>query len=68
MKTIHIEIVADIGDTVFLKTDTLQIPRLVVEIRMLPAGLVVYGLNAGNNSSLHYGFEISQVVNILAKT
>lgn len=68
MKTIHIEIVADIGETVFLKTDGEQKPRIITEILLRPSGSVLYLLANGTSGSWHNGFEISQVVNILAKT
>jgi hypothetical protein len=68
MKTIHVEIVADIGETVFLKTDDEQKPRIITEILLRPSGSVLYLLVNGASGSWHNGFEISQVINVLAKT
>lgn len=48
----------DIGDTVYLKTDPEQLPRIVTAIEITP-NEITYRLMQGENNSYHYGFEIT---------
>ena len=48
----------NIGDTVFLKTDTQQNERLVTGINIRQSG-ITFALSYGSNESWHYDFEIS---------
>lgn len=57
----------NIGQTVYLKTDTDQKPRLVLAISVRPDGLM-YGLQQTSEYSFHYGFEVSVSKDVLAAT
>lgn len=48
------------GDTVYLKTDPDQLPRIVSCIRVYMNGELMYDLICGTISSVHYDFEISK--------
>lgn len=48
----------NIGDTVFLKTDPDQLPRLVISIEAT-ANEISYQLMCGATNSYHFAFEIS---------
>jgi len=48
-----------IGDFVYLKTDTDQLKRIIVGIKITP-GSLVYFLEQGLDSSEHYEFELSE--------
>lgn len=52
----------DIGDEVFLKTDTDQYPRMIISIRVNKYDLV-YELTCGTVTSYHYDFEMSKEKN-----
>jgi len=52
----------DIGDIVFLKTDSEQLPRVITGILMRPNGFLYYLSNSTNETS-HYEIEISKEVN-----
>lgn len=49
----------NIGETVYLKTDTDQEPRIVTCIKAYPDGLI-YQLSCGIQNTDHYDFEISK--------
>ena len=49
----------DIAETVYLKTDGDQLPRIVTSIGIRPSG-ILYELSCGCSSSSHYDFEISR--------
>lgn len=53
----------NIGDIVFLMTDTDQMSRIVTGILLRPNKLVLYYLTSGTNETIHYDFEIVQVKN-----
>lgn len=59
MKTIINEVAATIGDFVYIRTDVMQEPWIVVEMRLLPGGVIVYQLGKGAASMPCYGFEFS---------
>jgi len=64
-----IKIIAEygIGETVYLNTDPQQEPRLVVGILIKPNDLVMYELAYCEDSSFHYGFEITKDINLIKK-
>lgn len=49
----------EIGQMVYLKTDTDQYPRLVVRITISFIG-ITYGLAFGQGESMHFEIEISE--------
>lgn len=58
-KKVKVELDFDFGDTVYLNTDPDGIPRLVIEIRLLPGGVAVYMLACGEENTEHYALEIT---------
>lgn len=54
----------NIGDTVYLKTDTEQRQRLVTGITVRITG-TTYGLSSVAQESWHYDFEMSTTKNVL---
>ncbi len=54
----EIDIFYAIGDTVFLKTDSDQLERLITGY-VIRQGSIMYELSQGSNSSFHYNFEIN---------
>ncbi len=58
-----IEVKFNLAETVYLRTDQLQAPRLVVAIVMSTSG-ILYQLAEGINNSLHQDFEISRDINL----
>jgi hypothetical protein len=57
----------ELGDEVYLKTDSEQQLRIVTAIHVHPAGQIIYQLSCGTTSSEHYDFEMSKEVNELIK-
>jgi len=53
-----IETKFNIGDTVYLKTDVEQMPRIITAIIVNPYD-ILYRLNSGAHMSDHYDLEIS---------
>ena len=53
----------NIGDTVYLKTDPGQYPRIVTHVVIYNGGECMYGLVCGNDKTQHYGFEITREIN-----
>jgi len=56
----------DIADTVYLKTDMEQLPRIVYAIQVTINGLI-YFISSGTDTSEHYEFELSTEENIVRK-
>lgn len=54
----------EIGDTVYLKTDPDQLPRIVFCFEVT-ASETLYKLACGVGNSVHYDFEISVTKNVL---
>jgi hypothetical protein len=54
----------EIGDTVYLKTDEHQLPRIVFCFKVYENDLL-YELVCGTVTSAHYYFEISKEKNVL---
>ena len=54
-----------IGQTVFIKTDKEQYPRVVTGIALRPSNSVTYCLAQNVTETWHYGFEISDEKDIL---
>ncbi len=57
-----------IEQTVYLKTDKEQRPRLVTGITLRPFGSVSYALTEGTFESWHYGFEMSAERDLILAT
>jgi hypothetical protein len=57
-----------IQQTVYLKTDKEQKPRLVTGIQLRPFNSIRYGITEGTNETWHYGFEISDERDIVMAT
>lgn len=57
----------DIGQILFLKTDSDQLRRMVTSITLNP-GNIVYGLSCGTGHSKHYEIELSAEADVLIKT
>lgn len=51
------------GDTVYLKTDTQQLKRMVIACNIRPKNLVYYEVACGETSSFHSDIELSAEVN-----
>ena len=62
-----IDIEHNFGDTVYLKTDIDQRPRIVTAIIVRP-GCVLYEVNCAIEYSSHHNFEISVDPDIVLKT
>jgi len=54
--------------TVYLKTDKEQKPRLVTGIYLRPFNSVTYGLTESTTETWHYGFEINDERDIVLAT
>lgn len=57
-----------IKQTVYLKTDKEQKPRLVTGMQLRPFNSITYGITEGTNETWHYGFEISDERDIVMAT
>lgn len=57
-----------IQQTVYLKTDKEQKPRLVTGIQLRPFHSITYGITEGISETWHYGFEISDERDIIMAT
>lgn len=62
---VTIEIEFEIGQVVYLKTDTDQTPRMVTQIAISGSGGLLYRLTCGTNESFHYEIEISAEKNLV---
>ena len=58
----------EIQQTVYLKTDKEQKPRLVTGISLRPFNSVTYGLTENATETWHYGFEINDERDIIMAT
>lgn len=54
----------NLGDEVYLKTDTEQLKRLITEIRITPNG-IMYLLSFSTEETKHYDMEFSKEKDIL---
>lgn len=61
---INIDNKFDIGQTVYLKTDTEQIKRMVTGFTVTKNDLI-YEVSCGTIVSKHYDYEMSEEVNVL---
>ena len=59
----NVDILFDFGDTVCLKHDKDQLPRMVTSIELFAAGEVMYKLRCGAQLTGHYDYEISPTKN-----
>lgn len=57
----------NIGETVYLSTDPEQEPRLVTGILIKPNDLIMYELAYCEDTSYHYGFEITKDIDLIKK-
>lgn len=57
----------NLGDCVYLKTDTEQQMRMVTGINITPGNLL-YELSVGDKTSRHYEFELSETEDIVMKS
>ena len=57
----------ELGQLVYLKTDTDQNPRMIIGISVRQSGLL-YELSFGSQSSWHYQMEISDEKDVLKAT
>lgn len=55
-----IDNIYEIGQVVYLKTDTEQIPRIVISIYVYKGGELLYKVASGTSTSEHYEFELSK--------
>lgn len=58
MKPLKINVEFELGQAVWLKTDTEQLERIVTQLIICEGG-VMYELSCGEDSSAHWGFEIT---------
>ena len=58
----------DFNDLVYLKTDEDQKKRIVIGIKIVPSGEILYLLSCGTICSEHYEFEISVEKDVLIST
>jgi hypothetical protein len=61
----HHVIEFDFGDTVYIVHDPTQSERMIVEITLLPNGIVLYTCAYEVHQSQHYGFELSRDKDII---
>ena len=57
----------EIGQTVFINTDSDQSKRVITAISILPGSLLLYDVCCGALVSKHYEFELSDNENIETK-
>lgn len=55
----------NIGDVVFLKTDSEQFDRIITGIMLHPQNAVTYRLSCGTIETWHYDIEISDEIDVL---
>jgi hypothetical protein len=58
----------NIGQTVYIKTDPDQLPRIITAITLRPTNSVTYCLSFSTNESWHYAMEIDSEKDILQTT
>lgn len=61
----HHVIEYDFGDTVYIVHDPTQSERMIVEITLLPNGIVLYTCAYEVHQSQHYGFELTREKDII---
>lgn len=65
---VWIDVEFNIGDIVYLKTDSEQKERIVTAIEIRQGGLLIYQLSQGTHVGYHFPIEISTTMDILKKT
>lgn len=50
----------EIGETVYLKTDTDQLPHIIVAFKIFGKGEIFYVTNQAAYESIHFGFELTK--------
>lgn len=58
----------EIGDTVYLVTDSCQSKRIIISILVYKGGEIMYKLSCGILASDHYAFEITRDADVLTRT
>jgi hypothetical protein len=61
----HHVIEYDFGDTVYIVHDPTQTERMIVEITLLPNGIVLYTCAYEVHQSEHYAFELTREKDII---
>jgi len=55
----QIDILFELSDIVYLKTDAEQLERIITGVCLREKGLVSYEVSCGERCGWHYGFELS---------
>lgn len=55
------------GNIVYLKTDPMQLARMVVAFTIRPGGAVYYEIACGAESSFHFDIEMSPTIDVNLK-
>jgi len=63
----RIDIKYDLGECVYLKTDSDQLQRMIIQVCIRPDG-ILYELNCGSSGSFHYEIEFTKERDILKAT
>jgi hypothetical protein len=58
----------ELGSIVYLKTDLLQLPRIITGIQICADGGMLYKCAQGQDVDWHYEVELSENVDIVLKT
>jgi hypothetical protein len=66
--TLKIQVEHEVGDIVYLKTDTDQKPRQVYAYEVYPGREVIYKIISGTYTSPHYDFELTKEKDVLLST
>lgn len=61
-----IDVAFELGQTVYLKTDKEQLPRIVTRY-WVSKSAVLYALGCGTGETTHFDLEISDSVDVLTK-
>ena len=57
----------ELGETVYLKTDTEQLPHVVTGYVIRPGGTIIYKLSCCGEETNHYDLEITKEQDTLLK-
>lgn len=55
----------DIGQIVYITTDADQLPRLIIQLKITPSG-IIYVCQHGTSGSEHYDIELSSDKNLVS--
>lgn len=62
-----IDVLFELGDIVYLKTDSEQLERMITGVCLREKGLISYEISCGERCGWHYGFEITTEKDVLKK-